>query len=129
MVKKEILDTQIETAMKIVYTPQEAVDLTVSGGTSPSNTSPPLDVRGARSLALQVIHNLTGSNSTDLDVIVYSSIDGSTFDTEPYASMNIGANKVKTIPITAGINYLKVKVQNNDASNATKVTTKLAVSR
>ncbi len=129
MPKYEILDSQIEKAMKIVWTPQDAVTLDASGGLNPSNTSDIIDVRGAKALTLTVIHNLTGSNSTDLDVIVYSSPDGTTFDTEPYASMNIGANKVKTIPITAGINYLKVKVQNNDTNNATKVTTKLVVSR
>ena len=113
----------------IIHTPQSAVELTASGGGTPSNTSPAYAVSEARFLVFTVIHNLTGSNSTSLDAIIYASHDGTTFDTEPYASLNIGANKVKTIPVSPGIYRVKIKVQNNDAANATKVTTKLTLSK
>jgi hypothetical protein len=109
--------------MLVIYRPQDAVDLTASGGATPSNTSGEIRVEDAASLALTVKHNLAGSNSTNLDVYVYSSEDGVDFDTEPYVSLNVGAQQRKTIPITPGVRFIRVKVENKDTSNATTVTT------
>lgn len=114
-----------ERSFEKIHTPQDQVSLTASGGGTPSDTSVEIDVHGAHHLGLQVIHNYAESQSTDLDVEVYGSMDGAVYDTEPYAKMNVGAGKVKTIPITPGPSRVKVKVANNDAGNATKVSTKL----
>jgi len=112
-----------------VWTPQDGVSLTVSGGATPSDTSDEIDVHGAHHLGLQVIHNYPESDSTDLDVEVFGSMDGQIYDTEPYAKFNVGADKVKTWPVSPGPSRVKVKVTNNDASNATKVSTKLKMGR
>lgn len=110
-----------------VVTTQDAVSLTISGGATPSDVSDPVYVEGAEAIALTVDHNLTGSNSTDLDIIIYTSEDGVDFDNISYASMNLGAGQKKTIPITVGPRFVEVKVVNNDGSNATDVTTKLTI--
>lgn len=96
--------------------------LTVSGGATPSLETEAIDIRGFKVLTLTIDHNRTGSDSTDLDTFVYSSPDGTIFDTEAYTSHEtLGAAKVKTIAITEGVAYLKVKVENMDSENATKV--------
>jgi len=96
-------------------------ELDPSGGASPSKESVAFLVIDAEKLTLVVDHKRVGSNSTNLDVIVYSSIDGSVFDTIPYDSYNIGAQQVLSRPITPGPVFLKVKVDNKDSVNATKV--------
>jgi len=107
---------------KLAYVPatkvHDAVDLTVSGGATPNATSTAIDVAGARLLTVSVLNG----KSTDLDVIVYGSYDGTTFDTIAYASMNVGADTNKTLPITPGPSKIKVKIVNNDAGNASTVT-------
>jgi len=98
------------------------LSLTVSGGATPSLETDPIDVMGMKRLMLTIDHKRTGSDSTDLDTSIYSSPDGSVFDTEAYASDEaLGAAKVKTIAVTAGVAYVKLKVENMDAGNATKV--------
>jgi len=113
-------------AFKTVVIPtQEAVELTVSGGATPTNTSHEVRVAGAYAISIQA----RNGSSTDLDVEVYTSPDNVTYDDEVYASMNLGANKEKTIPVTVGPVYMKVKVVNNDNSNATTVTVKVTVTK
>jgi len=109
----------------LVETPQDEVSLTASGGATPSNTSPAIYCVGCWDLLLTVIHNYTESNSTDLDINIYTSYDGATFDTVPYASLSVTSKCIKTIPVTPGMHSVKVEVKNNDAVNSTKVTTKL----
>ena len=94
--------------------------LTVSGGATPSDTSDEFIVRGAQEVNIQA----ENGDSTDLDVFVYVSYrKGGNFTTEPYASMNIEADEISQIPLTPGIYGLKIKIVNNDAGNATVVTT------
>jgi len=110
------------------YRPQDGVSLTVSGGATPSDTSLPVNVGDAASIALSTYHKHAESLSTNLETTVItgeSRIDD--FDTESYGAMALGANKKKTFPISPGPNYIKVKVENKDAANATKVTTILTV--
>lgn len=90
-------------------------------GASSNVTSESFKVALADSLTLKV----KNGNSTDLDIEVLSSIDNSDWDTLPYVSLNLGANQTKTVPITVGIRYIKIKLTNNDASNATTVTVEL----
>lgn len=105
------------------FTPQDNVSLTAAGGQTPSHTSPGYDVAGAKTIVLTV----KNGNSTNLDVIVQTSWDGSNWDSEPYASVNLGANKTKTIPISPGPFFMRVYVENKDTVNSTTVTTKLFV--
>ena len=101
--------------------PTSDVDLTVSGGATPSAQSVAMDTRGSRAVTLTIDHNLTDSDSTDLDAEVFTSYDGSKFDNEAYCSLNLGAGKVKSIPIAPGPAYIRWKITNNDAVNMTKV--------
>lgn len=97
------------------------ISLTVSGGGTPSAETETIDVRTMSALALTCDHNRTGSDSTDLDIEVFTSFDNVKWDNIAYASMNLGAAKVKSIPVQAGVAYAKVKATNKDASNATKL--------
>jgi len=96
-------------------------DLTESGGATPSKESAAFLVIDADKLTLVMDHKRTGSNSTSIDIILYSSIDGSVFDTIPYESYNLGAQEILSRPITPGPVFLKVKVDNKDTVNATRV--------
>lgn len=101
--------------------PTTDVSLTVSGGATPTAQSEAIDVRGAKDILLTLNHNITGSDSTDIDIEVFASYDGVTFDNEPYMSMNVAASKVKSVPIATGPAYIRWKLTNNDVGNATEV--------
>lgn len=111
--------SQIE---RLAYVPatkvHDAVTLTVSGGATPSVTSTAVDIAGAAYVTISVLNG----KSTTLDVIVYASYDNVTYDTLAYASMNVGANVNKTLALNPGPAYIKVKITNNDAANASTVT-------
>jgi hypothetical protein len=119
----ELTETAIlgDPAIVKQYKPTSDVDLTASGGATPSAQSEAIDIRGSRAVTFTIDHDLTGSDSTDLDADVFTSYDGSKFDNEAYCSLNLGAAKVKSIPLAPGPAYIRWKVTNNDAGNATKV--------
>jgi hypothetical protein len=119
----ELTETAIlgDPAIVKQYKPTSDVDLTASGGATPSAQSEAIDIRGSRAVTLTIDHDLTGSDSTDLDADVFTSYDGSKFDNEAYCSLNLGAANVKSIPLAPGPAYIRWKVTNNDAGNATKV--------
>lgn len=104
------------------YTPQNAAALTVSGGATPTNTSASIDVSDAVSLTLQV----RNTDSTSLLIEVFTSPDDSVYDDKALASMVVTANQEATLLISPGVNYLRVKASNQDAANATVVTSKLS---
>lgn len=101
-------------------TMQDGFALTVSGGATPEDTSDEFVVRGAQEVNVQV----ENGDSTDLDVFVFVSFrkDGN-FTTVPYASMNLGADESDQVPLQTGFHSVKIKIVNNDAVNATVVTT------
>ena len=109
----------------IVVPTHSAFALTESGGATPTNTSHEVHVAGAYSLSLQV----QNGSSTNMTAEVFTSPDNVTDDDQAYGSVNLGANQEKTIPITVGPVYVKVKITNGDDVNATVVTTKLTVTR
>jgi len=108
--------------VKVSYVPatkvHDAVALTVSGGATPSATSTVIDIAGVKNMTISVING----KSTNLDIVVYCSYDGTTFDTLAYASMNVGASVNKTLAVNTGPAYIKIKIANNDAVNATITT-------
>jgi len=95
--------------------------LDASGGPTPSVESDAFLVVDAEKLTIVIDHKWTTSNSTNLDILLYSSMDGVKFDTVPYQSWNLGAQEILSRPITPGPIFLKVKVDNKDTANATKV--------
>ena len=119
----EVTETKIlgDPAIVKQFKPTSDVELTVSGGATPSAQSEAIDLRGCRAVTLTIDHDLTGADSTDLDAEVFTSYDGSKFDNEAYCSLNLGASKVKSIPLEPGPAYIRWKVTNNDGTNATRV--------
>ena len=99
--------------------------LTVSGGATPTALSAAVDVRGAQTITLQG----RNTNSTVLTITAYSSLDGTNYDDTAYASMVLAASQEKTIPITAGVGYLKIYIANGDAVNATAVSVDVATQK
>ena len=118
--QQNVRASEIET-----YEPAAQISLTVSGGATPSDTSNFINVRGAKAIEVTMDHKRgvggADSASTSITLTVYTSPDGSKVDTEAYASMNLGAAKIKTIPVTPGMDYIQVGIVNGDAANATKV--------
>ena len=127
----DVTETKVlgDPAIITRYTPTTDVALTASGGAMPSAQSTVIDVRGSEAILFTVDHDLAGSNSTDLDAVVYTSYDGTRFDTEVYASLNLGVGQVKSVPLTPGPAYLRWVVMNNDAGNATSVRPVITITR
>lgn len=114
----------------IQYMPESDVSLTVSGGATPSAESEAVEVAGASELTVVFDHNRTGSDSTDIDLGLYTSLDGSEWDTEPFWGQNLGASSRKTYPVTPpNTRYVKWVATNNDAVNATAVKPVVVVKR
>ena len=127
LVKTDILG---DPPQVIQYAPEGDVSLTVSGGGTPSEESQPVEVAGVTELAVVFDHNRTGSDSTDIDLELYTSLDGSAWDTEPYWGMTLGASSRKTYPVTPpNTRYVKWVATNNDAVNATTVKPVVVVKR
>ena len=127
LVKTDILG---DPPQVIQYAPEGDVSLTVSGGGTPSAESEAIEVAGVTELAVVFDHNRTGSDSTDIDLELYTSLDGSAWDTEPYWGMTLGASSRKTYPVTPpNTRYVKWVATNNDAVNATKVKPVVVVKR
>jgi hypothetical protein len=101
----------------------DELSLTIFGGATPSRETEAIDVRGYSILTLTIDHKREGSDSTSIETTVYSSVGGSEWHTEPYeSSVCHGAYKlIKTISVTSGVSYLKLKVENKDPVNFTKV--------
>ena len=118
-------------AKVLQYTPETDVELTVSGGATPSAQSEAIDVLGAAEISLVVDHTLTGSDSTDLDVEIFTSYDGSNWDTDAYATVKVGAGKQPApTPITPpNVHSIRWKATNNDGANATKVKPVITIRR
>lgn len=114
----------------IQYAPESDVSLTVSGGATPSEESEAIEVAGISELAVVFDHNRTGSDSTDIDLELYTSLDGVGWDTDPFWGQSLGASKRKTFPVTPpNTRYVKWVATNNDAVNATAVKPVVVVKR
>jgi len=109
--------------MKVVRWETDELSLTISGGATPSRETEAIDVRECSILTLTINHKREGSDSTSLETTVYSSVGGSKWHTKPSeSSVCHGDYKlIKTISIPFGVIYLKLKVENKDPVNSTKV--------
>jgi len=77
-----------------------------------------IDVERAKSIAVQADTTPPDNVSTSVDVNVMASIDGSTWDTVPYAEMNLGDAEIKTMLVAPGPLKLRLRLDNNIASVA-----------
>ena len=94
----------------------ESFALTASGGATPSGEGA-INVLGHSGFVVQLDNS--GGASTNLDFEVYESLDGgTTYANEAFASINVGAGKVKGASISGCPTNLKLKATNKDATNA-----------
>ena len=127
LVKTDILG---DPPQVIQYAPEGDVSLTASGGGTPSEESQPVEAAGISELAVVFDHNRSGSDSTDIDLELYTSMDGVDWDTEPYWGMTLAASERRTYPVTPpNTRYVKWVATNNDAVNATTVKPVMVVKR
>jgi len=60
----------------------------------------------------------TDNASTDTDLNVIASLDGSVYDTNPYASItNLGNDEIESLSVTPGVKSIKLRLDNNDGSH------------
>ena len=93
---------------------------TLNGNTVTSDEFDKIEVLGARSIAIQMLDDTDAS--TDLTLDVWSSLDGSTFDTAgyPYATMNIDASAdtdtTNTMSVTPSPSHIRIRTSEGNVS-------------
>lgn len=65
-------------------------------------------------------HSGDYSYSNNLNILIYTSPDGSILNSKPHDVIRIETKEVKTILIPKNFNYVKIKFINNDTENSTK---------
>jgi hypothetical protein len=88
-----------------------------------------IDVRFARTIAIQVDSTPAANTSTDFDVNVESSLDGTLWDTVAYAEVNIGDTAIKTFLVAPGPAFIRLRGDQNDTSESGDVTCRVLVVR
>jgi len=86
-----------------------------------------IDVTYAQRVAIQIDTTNTLNTSTDIDVNVEADLGDGVFDTEPYAQANIGDSKVKTFLVEPWVKKIRLRCDNNDASNTGYVRARVLV--
>jgi hypothetical protein len=94
---------------------------------APDTTDLVIDVSQAKSIAIQADSTNANSDATSIDINVISSPDGSSYDTTPYAEMNIGDAEVKTMLVEPGPSTIKLRLDKNTGGTRADVTVKVKV--
>ncbi len=81
-----------------------------------------IDTLYAQRIVIQIDTRHTSNTSSDFDVNVMASVDGSTWDTVPYAERNIGDAEVKTFVITPCPAKIRLRGDNNASATTGYVT-------
>jgi len=96
-------------------------DFDVAGGAT--NQAPTDDTaitvgRGATIVIQADSATRTDNASTNVDVNVHASLDGSTFDTNPWASITaLGNDEIECLSVTPGVASIKLRLDNNDGAH------------
>ena len=79
------------------------------------DTDTEIPVHGAERITIQVDSlTLTGHSSTDWDINVESSPDGTYWDTVAYASVaNVGNDAIESFSVTPGPAFIRLRLDNN----------------
>lgn len=101
----------------VINTPHDNVS--VSGGGN--NVSSSFDVALAKTIVITA-----KATSVTFRIEVYTSYDGTEWDTVPYASFTVEGGQTVSVPITPGVSYLRVRAVNTGASSG-NITTKLVL--
>jgi len=88
-----------------------------SGADTAPDTDTTIDVSQDETIQVQGDTTPAANLSDDVDIKVYGSPDGSVWDTEHMAGMNLGDNQIKTILVTPGVKEIRLRARNNHASN------------
>ena len=124
-------DLWVLTLTTIVQNAKNAAPVsgTRNGSTVTSTFFDNIPILGAKSITVQVLN--TGG-STDMDVNVHTSCDGTNFDggdvadgtvtAHPYTSMNFDGETVsgyKSFPVTPGPSSMKIRIDENNVASVT----------
>ncbi len=94
---------------------------------SSSDVAPDNDIRVPIVQAKTIAIQLEISGSTNIDMELFSSIDGTKWDTSPYyAETGLGVGTI-TLNVPPGPRYLRARVNNNDADNAGNIVAKMLI--
>jgi len=124
----------MSSVFKSVYMTDEVLKTVSWSAVAPSatNQTPVTDTEitlpyDTRSAAVQVDMTATANESTDVDINVHASIDGSNWDTTPYNQefASIGDAAVKTILLTPGVGKIRLRLDNNDSTNSAHATVRV----
>jgi len=81
------------------------------------DTDTEINIVRAKSIAVQIDTTAAGNVSNDVDINVEASPDGTNWDDVPYAEKNIGDNEVKTFLVEPGPQLIRLRADNNHASD------------
>lgn len=76
-----------------------------------------INIIRAKSIAIQIDTTAAGNVSDDVDINVEASPDGTNWDDVPYAEKNIGDNEVKTFLVEPGPQKIRLRADNNHATD------------
>ena len=113
----------------LIHTPLSRITWTNTGVATDvtPDTDQEIDVEFAQRIAIQVNTTHASHTSTDTDVNVEASLDGSTWDTIPYAERNIGDNQIKTFLVEVSVKKIRLRLNNNAAATTAYVTALIMV--
>jgi hypothetical protein len=86
-----------------------------------------IDVEKAGEILIQADSTATLSTGTSIDINVESTPDGTTWDSTPYAEMNIGDAEVKTMLVAPGPQKIRLRLDYNSGGTRADVTVKVKV--
>lgn len=84
-----------------------------------------IDIEKAESVAVQADTTHPSNTCTSLDVNIMASLDGATWDTVPYAEMNLGAAEIKTMLINPGPLKIRIRFDTNNNAGYPRVKVKV----
>ena len=105
----------------IKWTDCETTDKAPDGGDTIIN------IERASSIAIQADSTAALSTGTSIDINVESSLDGVTWDSTPYAEMNIGDAEVKTFLLNPAPLKIRLRLDYNSGGTRADVTVKVKV--
>lgn len=77
-----------------------------------------VDVEKATEIAIQADTTPPDNTSTSVDINVEATLDGSTWDSVPYAEMNLGDNEIKTMLVNPGPKRIRLRLDENNTGVA-----------
>lgn len=87
-----------------------------------------IDISLAGSISIQIDTTAAGNASDDIDINIESSLGGSVWDNLSFAERNIGDNEIKTFLIEPGPYKIRLRADNNHATDDAVITARVLVS-